>query len=211
MKKAEEAKDEAKVILLQGKITAIENEAEQKAITLDKAQRPTAEAKAQQKQAAKASNVSSISEGKGIPKSQILTGAAKIAAERKAERMAKLAEKDPEAAAAMANLDSQKAKKTGMAKEAKKQRSSHNCLCGCGGETLSLFAPGHDARVKGIILKVERGQMKTDEVPETVQPFVRYKGKWGTDGYVLTAAPVKISGRPEVISTALDALEAMDV
>lgn len=32
------------------------------------------------------------------------------------------------------------------------------CKCGCGGRTKSFFIPGHDARFKGWLLKIERGE-----------------------------------------------------
>jgi len=199
LKKAEEAGDEAKAILMQGKITQIKNEAETKGVTLHEMDATVSEG----------GPVKHAVKGEGPKQPRPLTGAAKKAAEAKAAR---LAAQDPEAAAAMANLDKVKQKKDPAAAPApKKPASTHDCLCGCGRETLSLYAPGHDARVKGIILKVERGQMKPEDVPETVQPFVRFKGKWGTEGYTLTAAPVKIPGRDDVKNTSLEALEAMDV
>jgi len=211
IKKALDAKDDARVTLMQSKITALRNEAETKGVKLVDLDSVQEEG---------------VSEGKALPKSSSakakaqadpntpvaakpLTGAALIAQQKKA---AKLAALDPEAAKAMANLDKTKQKKDPNAQpKAKVARSSHDCLCGCGSETLSLYAPGHDARVKGLILKCERGIIEPKELPETIQPFVRFKGKWKTDGYVLTAAPVKIPGRPEVANTSLEALEAMNV
>ena len=95
--------------------------------------------------------------------------------------------------------------------KAKKLKKTHDCLCGCGTETLSLYAPGHDARVKGILLKVERGDLEKSAVPETVAPFVKWAGKWKTEGFKLTAAPVKVPGRDEIENTSLKALEALDV
>jgi len=96
-------------------------------------------------------------------------------------------------------------------KKEKKPKSTHDCLCGCGNETASLYAPGHDARVKGILLKVERGDLEKSAIPETVVPFVKFVGKWKTEGFKLTAAPVKVPGRDEIENTSLKALEALDV
>ena len=101
--------------------------------------------------------------------------------------------------------------KAKTAPKQKKLKKTHDCLCGCGGETFGLFAPGHDARVKGILLKIERGDMGKEAVPETVAPFVKWIGKWKTEGFKLTAAPVKVPGRDEIENTSLKALEALDV
>lgn len=45
-------------------------------------------------------------------------------------------------------------------------RSWGKCACGCGGGTQSTFVPGHDARQKGIILRVVRGLMTLTDVAE---------------------------------------------
>lgn len=123
------------------------------------------------------------------------------------ERLAKLKASKDKA------KEAKEAKKAGVAapKKEKKPTKTHDCLCGCGGETLSLFSPGHDARVKGIILKVERGDLDRDAIPESVQPFVKFQGKWKTDSFKLTAAPVKIPNRDDVKHTGLEAMEALDV
>lgn len=38
------------------------------------------------------------------------------------------------------------------------------CKCGCGGKTASHFIAGHDARFKGWLLKIERGQAKKEDL-----------------------------------------------
>lgn len=125
------------------------------------------------------------------------------------------AQKDDAEAAkrAIAKAKEAKSKPAGEKKapKEKKLKKTHNCLCGCGAETLSLYAPGHDARVKGILLKVERGDLEKSAIPETVIPFVKFVGKWKTEGFKLTAAPVKVPGRDEIENTSLKALEALDV
>lgn len=46
------------------------------------------------------------------------------------------------------------------------------CKCGCGGETKSAFVQGHDARFKGLMLKVERGQMtKAEALPKVYRQY----------------------------------------
>lgn len=51
------------------------------------------------------------------------------------------------------------------------------CLCGCGASTNAgrWFVQGHDARVKGWLLRVERGEMMVKDLPKLVQ-------KMRTDG-----------------------------
>ena len=39
-----------------------------------------------------------------------------------------------------------------------------DCKCGCGGQTQSTFVPGHDSRLRGWILRVERGVMTLAEI-----------------------------------------------
>lgn len=40
------------------------------------------------------------------------------------------------------------------------------CVCGCGGLTQRSFVPGHDARLKGVLLRVVAGTMSLDAVQE---------------------------------------------
>lgn len=78
----------------------------------------------------------------------------------------------------------------------KAEKTVKPCKCGCGGQTTAFFVPGHDARFKGWLLKVEKGQMKVNELPEAVQkgykwvkkgdgaiPTTNYKGEPHT-GYI---------------------------
>jgi len=43
-------------------------------------------------------------------------------------------------------------------------RASNKCGCGCGRLTGRTFAPGHDARLKGLILRVLAAVMTLDDV-----------------------------------------------
>lgn len=78
----------------------------------------------------------------------------------------------------------------------KKEKTVKPCRCGCGGQTTAFFVPGHDARFKGWLIKVEKGEKKVTELPESVQkgykwvkkgagavPTTNYKGEPHT-GYV---------------------------
>lgn len=65
-------------------------------------------------------------------------------------------------------------KATGSAKTASKPRTARKkveprvadkpCKCGCGEKTASHFVAGHDARFKGWLLKIERGQAKKEDL-----------------------------------------------
>jgi len=95
---------------------------------------------------------------------------------------------------------------TAKTKQEKLPRITHKCLCGCGRETSGLYAPGHDAKVKGILLKIERGNLEKSDCPNTVAPFVKWSGQWKSKGFKLAAAPVRIPGRGEVENTSEKAL-----
>lgn len=70
------------------------------------------------------------------------------------------------------------------AKREKKVKEPKPCKCGCGGQTTAFFVPGHDARFKGWLLKVEKGATAVKDLPETVQKSYKWvkKGK----GYIPT-------------------------
>ena len=76
-------------------------------------------------------------------------------------------------------------------------KQPHDCVC-CKDQTSSIFAPGHDARVKSILLRIERGELEKSVCPEKVAPFVKWSGQWQSEGFRLTAAPVRIPGRDDV-------------
>ena len=51
-------------------------------------------------------------------------------------------------------------------------RPQHACACGCGRLTGRTFAPGHDARLKGGVVRVVRGLMTLDEIEQVMgAPF----------------------------------------
>lgn len=49
---------------------------------------------------------------------------------------------------------------------ARKPRPQVQCACGCGALTGRTFAPGHDSRLKGWVLRVERGIVKLADIPD---------------------------------------------
>ena len=69
----------------------------------------------------------------------------------------------------------------------KKEKVVKPCRCGCGGQTTAFFVPGHDARFKGWLLKVEKGEKKVAELPEAVQKGYKWvkrgKGAIPTTNY----------------------------
>lgn len=97
----------------------------------------------------------------------------------------------------------EKAKAPAKPKGEKKLEANRDCLCGCGTETTGKFAPGHDARVKGLLLKVERGLEPKSAIPESLAPYVRFSGNPKTAGkddsdFAIVKAPVRFPGRPDI-------------
>lgn len=79
--------------------------------------------------------------------------------------------------------------KATKAKKEKAPKTVRACRCGCGGQTTAYFVPGHDARFKGWLKKIERGEMEPKDLPKAVHegytwtqrgkgfvPNVDYKG-----------------------------------
>lgn len=51
-----------------------------------------------------------------------------------------------------------------------------NCLCGCGQPTVTdsaRFIPGHDAKLKALLQRVERGEEPKSAIPEEAKPFLQ--------------------------------------
>lgn len=46
------------------------------------------------------------------------------------------------------------------------------CLCGCGQEVSRRFAQGHEARLKGMLLRVARGEEEPDMIPDEALPHL---------------------------------------
>lgn len=49
---------------------------------------------------------------------------------------------------------------------ATRTRPTSACRCGCGRLTQRMFAPGHDARLKGLIIRQIRGVMTNADIAE---------------------------------------------
>lgn len=52
-----------------------------------------------------------------------------------------------------------------------KAHESNVCLCGCKVKTTRNFAPGHDARLHSLVLRVAKGEADKKELPKS--PRVR--------------------------------------
>jgi chemotaxis protein histidine kinase CheA len=51
-----------------------------------------------------------------------------------------------------------------------KKDKTKDCLCGCGGRTKGgLFIPGHDAKLKSFLLKVEKGEADVNTLPQATR------------------------------------------
>lgn len=107
---------------------------------------------------------------------------------------------------------------TAAAPRAKKEKVLRPCLDGCGAMVKGSFTIGHDAKLKSLIGKIERGEEVRDAIPEVAQGLVKFvkgemieeKNKDGktiskTQLLVCTAAPVKIPGREGFTVTAREA------
>lgn len=54
-----------------------------------------------------------------------------------------------------------------LPKSARKPKTMKDCACGCGGQTGSRFLPGHDSRLRGWAIRLERGIVTKEAFPGT--------------------------------------------
>lgn len=142
---------------------------------------------------------------------------AKLAQPKKSKQPRSVTEKEAAAAHKAGKLAEQAASKpAGAAKMAApkvaKEKILRDCLDGCGAQVPGNFQMGHDAKLKSILLKIEKGELALDAVPLIAQGIVKFKkaeleelqnAKGEKTGvkvqhYTLLAAPVKFHGRPEI-------------
>lgn len=199
---AQEAGDASKVEVCLSRITAIEAEAKEAGVELPAydSDRPTHKV---EPAGLPITSVTTVGKGKVQTARPPLTKAQKDDIQAATRAKAKAAAITAKAAA--------KADKPKGEQAPKKLKATHDCICGCQRETGGLYAPGHDARIKGMLLKIERGDLPKDMVPPAVAPFVKWRGTWKTDAFCLVAAPVKFPGRDDIENTTQEALEALDV
>lgn len=111
-------------------------------------------------------------------------------------------------AAVKAAKAEEKAAKPPKAPREKKEKTLNPCLDGCGQMVGGKFAPGHDAKLKSLIYKIERGDEPVSAIPEVSAKLVKFaKGEMAvkkddagkvlskTQLYVCTDSPVKLTGR----------------
>lgn len=64
----------------------------------------------------------------------------------------------------------------------KTPKTVRKCFCGCGEETMSFFAPGHDGRFHGLMKKLERGEIEPSgirkSIAEVIGPFKKFGEGW---------------------------------
>lgn len=189
---AKVAGDDAEVETFSKRVEGIKAEMEEKGIEV------TGAAPAPKK-------VVTVGKGKTEVKTETVGGPAQTKGEKlKAANKARLANlAAAKSAAKTTAVVAANGKIKPKAKKAEKLDSTRDCLCGCGLETNGLFRPGHDARVKGMLLKVERGEMKLADLDAGLQSAVKFAGKSATAGkegsdYRIVHAPVKFPGRPDI-------------
>jgi hypothetical protein len=111
-------------------------------------------------------------------------------------------------AAAKAGAKAKGATAVKIAPKAKKVVTLGPCLDGCGANVAAKFAPGHDAKLKSLILKIERGDEPMQAVAEMpAAAYLKFKkgpvmpsddGKTKVQTYLCTQAPVRLQGRDDV-------------
>lgn len=110
-----------------------------------------------------ASSTAQVAEGlKKVATSPEVQAKVKEAKEAKAEKAAK-----PVKEGALPPLPKMPSATRG--EREKKVRPTKPCACGCGTETKSEWAPGHDARARGWALRIQRGILTIDQVPANEQ------------------------------------------
>lgn len=73
----------------------------------------------------------------------------------------------------------------------------NKCLCGCGALCHNRFRPGHDAVVKGTLIKISRAQLPMDAIPQPLKEdsgalrdcLIKWKIPTDANGDLLVTAP----------------------
>lgn len=102
---------------------------------------------------------------------------------KKAEAQKRIDELKAKKAAQASKVAAPPTAKEAKAPREKKVKEPKECQCGCGGTTNGYFVPGHDAKFKSEMLKVERGEAKKEEVFEGRDEILA-KYKWVPSGQV---------------------------
>jgi hypothetical protein len=106
---------------------------------------------------------------------------------------------------------------SGEGKKSKGEKRMRPCLDGCGTLVPGNFAMGHDAKLKSLLYKIERGEVPVESIPEICFDLIKLKkgevevlrnsqgeetGRRQT--YQITSAPVRFPGRDDVHLTHRD-------
>lgn len=131
----------------------------------------------------------------------------------KAKKGAKSVQGQEAVSEKQAALSAEAGKRVPGAVKPKKDKVLQSCLDGCGQMVGGNFAMGHDAKLKSILIKIEKGELEQSAVPEIVQGIVKFKKGESEDiikdgkkvgkiqHMVLLAAPVRFKDRPELTLT----------
>ena len=127
--------------------------------------------------------------------------------EKNKARLQALKEAKEKNKAAKANgaADQPGAEKVARVRKAKEPKVPKPCRCGCGGQTTAFFVPGHDARWKGWMKKIEMGRMEPKDLPADTKKM--YKFTQRGIGFVPTE---NYNGTPYVPQCALEDVTEID-
>jgi hypothetical protein len=102
----------------------------------------------------------------------------------------------------------EKAARPSTPRAPKGEKKLRPCLEGCGQMVPGNFAMGHDAKLKSLIIRIERGENDPTDLPDVVKELVKFKTaekvverdaqgkvKSETQTYICVQAPVRIPGR----------------
>lgn len=87
---------------------------------------------------------------------------------------------------------------------AARNRAFQGCECGCGGQTLRSFVPGHDSRLKGLVLRKLKGVMDDD----AIEAFAGPDGLAAVNATLTNAARIKAWKLEEALAEFNEAQDA---
>ena len=134
--------------------------------------------------AGQASTVSYVGDPEADPDTLPLaeTGAEEAdMATAQARQRARKSKGDKRRSKAAAGSTARAAKRAGGTKREAKPKEQRDCSCGCGGKTGGYFVMGHDARFKGWMLQIERGEESKSKLltPAVIRAYTWVPTKGG--------------------------------
>lgn len=79
----------------------------------------------------------------------------------------------------------------------RKAKPVRDCACGCGTQTKSEWAPGHDARARGWAIRIQRGIITIDQVPVNEQAGANLMLSGAAEGKIKLVHSNKLKPEPE--------------